>query len=68
MTSKNNYAGVVIQHSDQMLNFYYYYPVGVPDKQLIDFINNARIVEGLAKWIFTASFIAVIVFSWIIWK
>lgn len=61
MTSENHYADLVIQHCDQMLNFfYYYYPVGILDKQLMVFIYNVRIVEGLAKWIFTASFIAVI--------
>lgn len=63
MTSENHYADLVIQYCDQMLNFlYYYYPVGILDKQLMNFIDNARIVVGLAKWIFTAFFIAGIVF------
>lgn len=51
-----------------MLKFYYYYPAGILDKQLTAFINNVKIVEGLPKWIFASSFIAVIVTLWIICK
>lgn len=53
-----------------MLNFFYYYsyPVGMSDKQLMDFINNARTVEGLAKWIFIASFIPVTAFHRLFWN
>lgn len=47
MVKENHYAFVLLLLS-------------ILDKQLMAFINNDRVVEGLTKWICTASLITVV--------